>query len=37
MLTNRGVRRPRIRVEDTYAAAKPSGTYRGCEAYNDLR
>ncbi len=24
-------------VEQTYAAAQPSGTYRGCKAYNDLR
>ena len=24
-------------VEETYAARKQSGTYRGCEAYNDLR
>lgn len=24
-------------VEETYAAARPSGTYRGCTAYNDHR
>lgn len=24
-------------AEEHYAAAKPSGTYRGCSAYNDLR
>jgi hypothetical protein len=24
-------------VEDTYSAARPGGTYKGCTAYNDLR